>query len=101
MSSPFPPAGQSFLSLDGVERVVDRKVAEQDRFCSVKLQSMDDSITDLKLLVEKQTQTITDLVTGVAVLKQRWQFFAVLGSVLGAIGTIVGLAGGLVALFSH
>lgn len=81
--------------------IAEEVVETQDRLCSVKLDSMDDSILGLKVSVIGLTEVVTKVDKTTALLEQRWKIFPILVGVLGVLSTILAIVGGLLALLQY
>lgn len=79
-----------------VEMIATRVCERQARFCAVVMDGIKENVAELTKKIDKLTETVTPLVTDIAILKTRWQLFGIVGVVVGAVGTIVGI---LIAIF--
>ena len=78
-----------------IEMIATRVVDRQSRMCTIGMDSIKDDIEKLTAIVSRMNDRwdkhIPPLVTDVAVLKTRWQLFGIVGTVIGAAGTLIGI----------
>ncbi len=78
-----------------IEMIASRVVDQQSKVCTVMMDSIRNDIEKLTVAVSKMNERwdkhIPSLVTDVAVLKTRWQLFAIVGVVIGVAGTLSGI----------
>jgi len=86
------------LTASELDDLIQKRIEQQSGHCYGRMKDMDDSLTGVKLSVDHLTKTVNNVDKAVALSNQRWSFFPILAGVLGALGTIVGIVGGLLAL---
>jgi len=78
-----------------IEMISTRVCERQSRICTLVMDSIKEDIEQLTVVVNRMNDRwdkhIPPLVTDVAVLKTRWQLFGVVGTVIGAAGTLIGI----------
>lgn len=74
-----------------IRMIATEVVGQQSAVCAVKMETCVERIKALDTKLDRMTDELVELATAVAVLRTRWQLFGVIGIIIGAAGTIIGL----------